>query len=86
MYNYLAEFFGTAVLVYVILASGQPLFIGLCYAVLILLTSSISGGHINPAVTITMVQAGKLPQSEMLPYIASQIAGALAALQINQRM
>ena len=86
MNSYLCEFLGTLFFVYVTLASGSPLAIGAAFVLTLLIIGPISGGHINPAVTITMVQAGKLPQSEMLPYIASQIAGALAALQINQRM
>tara|TARA_Y100000992_G_scaffold128047_1_gene84182 strand:- start:237 stop:503 length:267 start_codon:yes stop_codon:yes gene_type:complete len=85
MYNYLAEFFGTAVLVYVILASGQPLFIGLCYAVLILLTSSISGGHINPAVSVVMASINQLPMSDLIPYILSQVFGGFAAVEVYKR-
>ncbi|WEV40766.1 MIP/aquaporin family protein [Lactobacillus sp. ESL0681] len=38
--------------------------------------SWLSPGHFNPAVTLGMAIAGKLPWSSVLPYFASQIAGA----------
>jgi glycerol uptake facilitator-like aquaporin len=85
MYNYLVEFLGTLFFIYVILATGNPLAIGAALALTILLTSSISGGHINPAVTITMAAAGKLPSVEVIPYCLSQIFGGLVAYEIYKR-
>tara|TARA_B100001093_G_C26699073_1_gene958206 strand:- start:762 stop:1022 length:261 start_codon:yes stop_codon:yes gene_type:complete len=86
MNKYLCEFLGTLFFIYVILASGNPLAIAAAFLLTIMVIGPISGGHINPAVTITMVQAGKLSQNEMLPYIASQVAGGLAALQLFKRV
>ena len=86
MYTYLAEFLGTLFFVYIILATGNPLAIGAALALAILLTQNISGGHINPAVTITMVSAGKLDVNEILPYVLAQIFGGLVALQIYKRV
>ena len=85
MYNYLVEFLGTLFFIYVILATGNPLAIGAALALTILLTSSISGGYINPAVTIAMAAAGKLPSVEVIPYCLSQIFGGLVALEIYKR-
>ena len=85
MYSYLVEFFGAAFFIYVIFATGNPLAIGAALALTILLTSKISGGHINPAVTIAMASAGKLPVSEVLPYCMAQIFGGLTALQLYKR-
>lgn len=85
MYKYLVEFLGTIFFVYVILATGNPLAIGAALALTILLASSISGGHINPAVTIAMASAGKLPTNDVLPYCAAQILGGLTALEIYKR-
>jgi glycerol uptake facilitator-like aquaporin len=82
MYSYLVEFFGAALFIYVIFATGNPLAIGAALALVIMLTSNISGGHINPAVTIAMASAGKLPVSEVLPYCLAQIFGGLAAFQL----
>jgi hypothetical protein len=85
MYNYLVEFLGTLFFIYVILATGNPLAIGAALALTILLTASISGGHINPAVTIAMAAAGKLPSVEVIPYCLSQIFGGLVALELYKR-
>jgi glycerol uptake facilitator-like aquaporin len=82
MYKYLAEFLGTLFLVYVIAATGNPIAIGAALALAMLLTANVSGGHINPAVTIAMASAGKIDVSEIIPYVLSQIFGALVALQI----
>ncbi len=83
--KYIVEFFGAALLVYIILATGNPLAIGATLALIILLTSGISGGHINPAVTIVLASAGKLPANDVLPYCLSQILGGLVALEIYKR-
>lgn len=85
MYNYLVEFVGTLFFIYVILATGNPLAIGAALALTILLTASISGGYINPAVTIAMAAAGKLPSVEVIPYCLSQIFGGLVALELYKR-
>ena len=39
----------------------------------------ISGGHINPAVTIGLTAAGEFPLGRLVPYILAQLAGAIAA-------
>jgi len=85
MYNYLVEFLGTAFFVYVILATGNPLAIGAALALAVLLTVNISGGHINPAVTIVMASAGKLPTVDIIPYCLAQIFGGLTALELYKR-
>lgn len=85
MYNYLVEFLGTIFFVYVILATGNPLAIGAALALTILLTMQISGGHINPAVTIVMASAGKLPVNQIIPYIVAQTFGGLVALELYKR-
>ena len=85
MYKYLVEFMGTAFFVYIILATGNPLSIGAALALAIILTSEISGGHINPAVSIVMASAGKLPINDLIPYCLAQIFGGLVALEIFKR-
>lgn len=85
MYKYLVEFLGTTFFVYIILATGNPLAIGAALALVILLTMNISSGYINPAVSIVMASAGKIPTTDLIPYIVAQVFGALIALEIYKR-
>lgn len=85
MYKYLAEFSGTLFFVYIILATGNPIAIGAALALVILLASNISGGHMNPAVSIVMASAGKIDTAELIPYILSQVFGGLVALELYKR-
>lgn len=85
-YKYLAEFLGTFALVMVILVTGNPIMIGAALTLIILLTSSISGGHVNPAVSFAMVSLKQLETELLVPYIASQILGGLAAVEVYHRL
>lgn len=86
MQRYVVEFFGTTLFVYIILATGNALAIGATLALLILIMGGISGGHVNPAVSIVMAAAGKLPTSDLVPYCIAQILGGLVALEIYKRV
>jgi aquaporin Z len=85
MYKYLVEFLGTIFFVYIILATGNPLAIGAALDLVILVSGSISGGYVNPAVTIAMASAGQIPTSDIIPYILAQCFGGLTALEIYKR-
>ena len=85
MREYLAEFIGTMLLVYVVLATGNALAIGATLALICLLTGPISGGHINPAITIALAASGKFPTQKVIPYNCAQIAGGLLSLEIFKR-
>ena len=85
MYNYLAEFIGTVFFVYIILATHNALAIGAALALAIIFTQNLSGGYINPAVTIVMATIGKIPTSDIIPYIIAEIFGALVALELYKR-
>lgn len=85
MNKYLAEFLGTGFFVYVILATGNPIAIGAALALVILLSMNISGGHINPAVSLVMASIGKIETNELIPYILAQLFGGLVALEIYKR-
>jgi aquaporin Z len=82
MNNYIVEFLGTLFLVFVIFATNNYLAIGAALAIAVLLGGSISGGAYNPAVSIAMLYAGKMPRSDLIPYIVAQVAGALAAFEL----
>ncbi|MBV8665100.1 MAG: aquaporin family protein [Burkholderiaceae bacterium] len=49
-------------------------------AVLILMFGPISGAHFNPVVTLSEAWRKNLPAREVLPYLASQLAGAFAGV------
>ena len=85
MYKYLVEFLGTVFFVYIILATGNPLAIGAALALAIILSINISGGYFNPAISIVMASAGKIPTTDIIPYCLAQIFGALIALEIYKR-
>jgi aquaporin Z len=88
--KYLAEFVGTFFLVLTIgctvLAGGAgvipPLAIGSALMVMVYAAGHISGGHLNPAVTVGVWLRGRCPARDVLPYIASQVAAAGAAAAI----
>ena len=42
----------------------------------------ISGGHFNPAVSLGLWAGKRFPANELLPYIAAQVLGAIAAAAI----
>jgi len=84
--KYLVEFLGTLFFLYVILATGNAVAIGAALAIAILVGGAISGGNFNPAVSVMMVSAGKLPKNDLLPYILAQVAGGLAALELYKRV
>jgi len=82
-------FVGTATAVFAgsgILGEGKGMGIlaiafafGFTLLVLVYAVGPISGCHINPAVTITMMVAGKIESSKAMLYIAAQIVGAILA-------
>jgi len=42
-------------------------------------SAGVSGGHINPAVTLAMATIGRLPWKKVLPYMAGQFLGGFLA-------
>lgn len=88
-----AEFIGTLTLVLfgcgaTVIAGGDIGLIGISFAFGLALIGmaygigNVSGCHINPAVTIGAVIAGRLPSSRALTYILAQLAGAVVGAAI----
>jgi aquaporin Z len=92
-----AEFLGTAWLVLggcgsAVLAAGFPdlgiAFVGVSLAFgLTVLTMAfaighISGCHLNPAVTLGLWSAGKVPTGDVVPYIVAQVIGGIAGAAV----
>ena len=82
MNKYVIEFLGTLFLMYIILSTGNWLAIAAALGIATLLGGPISGGSFNPAVSIAFFVSGKLPISDLFPYITAEVAGALAAYEI----
>ena len=89
-----AEFFGTFWLVFggcgsAVFAAGVPeigigllgvsLAFGLTVLTMAYAVGHISGGHFNPAVSFGLFAGGRFSAKELVPYIASQCLGAIAA-------
>lgn len=89
----LGEFLGTALLVllgdgvvasvvlldkqaeWIVITSGWALAVALG----IYVSGRLSGGHLNPAVTLALATTGDFPRSRVAPYCAAQLAGAFVA-------
>lgn len=76
----LSECVGTFLLLTSILFTGNWLIIGLTLAGVIYITGNVSGGHMNPAVSVVMYLKGAINASECLGYSLSQVLGAIIAL------
>jgi len=86
MNKLLAEFLGTMFFLYVILATGDAVAIGLALMIVIFLLGKVSGGNFNPAVSVMLAMAGKLSMKDLAPYIVAQVLGGLAALELYKRV
>jgi len=58
---------------------GISLVFGLIVLALIYALGDISGAHINPAVTLAFCVAGRFPAAKVVPYVLTQVIGAVAA-------
>ena len=94
MKTYLAEVLGTFLLVFIGTASvvtggfggalplGQ-LGIGLAFGIGVIAAAyaigPISGAHLNPAVTLGVFLAGRMPARDVIPYFIAQVIGGILA-------
>ena len=93
MKKYLAEFIGTLVLVLIGCGSaviagshigfaGIAVAFGLAVLAMVYAIGSISGCHINPAITVAMLVAGKIKGKDAIFYVIAQCIGAIAGAAI----
>lgn len=61
---------------------GVSLVFGLVVMAMIYSLGNISGAHINPAVTLGFLFAGRMARQDAAPYIVSQLSGAIAAAYV----
>ncbi|MEO5985356.1 MAG: MIP family channel protein [Ferruginibacter sp.] len=93
MKKYTAEFIGTFALVFcgtgavivneitlgAITHTGVSITFGLIVMCMIYVIGDISGAHMNPAITLSFAVNRSFPWKQVLPYIVSQLAGAILA-------
>ena len=93
----IAEFIGTFWLVFggcgsAVLAAAVPnvgigylgvaLAFGLTVLTMVFALGPISGGHLNPAVSVGLVVGKRFPISDLWAYVVAQVAGAIAAAAV----
>src|SRR3954453_23976110 len=61
---------------------GVALAFGLTVVTMAYAVGHVSGAHFNPAVTIGLFAARRIPSSDVLPYVVAQVAGAIAGAAI----
>jgi aquaporin Z len=93
--KYIAEAVGTFALSFVVLgavsSSGLlpipvPILAGLTLALFVYTIGSISGCHINPAVTLGLLSINKITPKDALGYVVAQMLGALGALVLAKSL
>ena len=97
-----AEFFGTALLVCVVVGSGimgtnlsndnavalivNTLSTIFALALLILVLGPVSGAHFNPVVTLVQFLSKSISMAESLAYLVAQVAGAIVGALVANAM
>lgn len=87
-----AEFFGTFCLTLAVLVSinnpdfpiPTPVIAGLTVGIFVYTIGTISGAHINPAVTVGLAAIRKIDLPSAVGYVVAQIAGAFLALGLGR--
>ena len=65
---------------------GNSIATGAALYVLIMILGPISGAHFNPLVSVMAYGQKQLKQNDLLPYIASQISGAISGVWMTHLM
>lgn len=85
MKKFIAELMGSFFLVLtVLMTSGEmaPLAVGGITIAMMFAAGRISGGHLNPGVSLAQFIQGKIIRDELPVYLAGQVAGAILAAMI----
>lgn len=80
--DFLLEFLGTFILVYVVFTTGNYLAIGSTIAVLVLLTTNYSLSSFNPALSIAMYYNNKINKERLLVMLIAEILGGLLTIPL----
>jgi glycerol uptake facilitator-like aquaporin len=81
-----AELVGTFVLTMAVLnTQGNAIVAAVTIIILVLMLSALSGGHINPAITIAMWVTRKMSGLRAIGYLVAQFLGAMLAVVVVSR-
>lgn len=91
--KYCAEFIGTFALTFTVLlsiggtsASLTAVFAALTVGLFVYTVGNISGTHLNPAVTLSLLSVKKISLHDAAAYIVVQVLGALLAMFLASQM
>jgi aquaporin Z len=89
--KYAAELLGTFTLCLVVWLSvafsmpfATPVIAAFTLGMFVYTIGGVSGAHINPAVTIGMLSAGKIKMNDAIFYVVCQLAGAAIAMTLGR--
>lgn len=91
--KFIAELIGTFALCFIVIAAfsaketlplSVPVIAGMTLGLFVYLVGSISGSHLNPAVTVGMLTIKKISLKEAGGYILAQILGAIMAIILGK--
>ena len=87
--TFILVFFGTCAIVYMGTDIGK-LGIGMAFGLGVVAAAygigSISGAHLNPAVSLGMVTAGRMSVGDFIGYVVAQVIGAILAIIVIKIM
>lgn len=93
--KYIAEFIGTFALSFIVLAAvskliplpvAVPVIAGLTLGLFVYSIGSLSGAHINPAVTIGLWSVKKINNKDAISYLLAQVFAAAMAIVIARTL
>ena len=82
MYQYLCEFIGTFILIYILLKTGHWILISLTGLILIIIGSNFYPISLNPSIAIAHYANNKISLLDLTFYIVAEILGTIAALMV----
>lgn len=94
--KYFAEFLGTMALLVLgggaaVFTAGSPdtgrvVLVSAAFGLTVMagayIFGDVSGGHFNPAVTLSMAAARRMPSRDVVPYLVAQVVGGLVGILI----
>lgn len=84
--KYIAECLGVFLLTFAVMASPGMITAALTVGVVVYLIGSVSGAHINPAITLGLLSVRKISVKDAILYIVAQVVGAVLAAYLIKSM